>query len=70
MVCNISPTFRIRGKESHGSHSLVGGQWDKGWLMISEGFPLVPKSHRDAFAEITGKQVQELQKVLDEFLEC
>jgi hypothetical protein len=38
--------------------------------MISEGFPLVSKSHRDAFAESTGKQEQELQKVLDEFHEC
>ena len=52
--------------------SLLGWpkQWDKGCLMVAEGFPLVPKSDRDAVAEIAGKQAQELQKVLDEFLEC
>lgn len=53
--------------------SLLGGpkQWEKGCLMVTEGFPLVPKLDRVAVAEITGKQVlQELQKGLDEFLEC
>jgi len=50
--------------------SLLGGpkQQDKVWLTtVAEGFPLVPKSHTDAVAEITSNQ-EEMQNELDEFM--
>lgn len=49
--------------------SLLGGpkQRDEVWLMVAEGFPLVPKSRSDAVAEITGNQ-EEMENDLDEFM--